>query len=463
MDHVVMISDIAWIPRGVAKEIPDKIKLTNAELKELIQGDVPETTDNDDDSENEKMEEDEDEKPTEGLRGSQPEEVASDQEETIDDKYLKNFDEVDKQEGMKGIAVFADNKDDPYVTNHDNSDDEEEEKDDFVIRPTDNLLAVAKIDKNEYTLEVHVYNEETGDFYCHHDYILEAPPLCIEPIFYDPGNEETSGKGNLVAVGTMDSEIHIWDLDIVNSCSPFLTLGKKPKTKKRSKRDGSAQGHKDAVISLAWNKLMEHVMASGGADKQIVLWDLDECKPAQSISKRNGEVQTIAWHPVESTFLLAGTMKGTVEVIDCREEAGSASAQWSFETQIEKVTWNHFNPFTCFVAGDDGILRYLDMRKPGEVIWEEKAHDGSIGGLVLSTKIRGLLNSFGHDGIMNTYKLHDDGNIEKVHFTALNLGELHSASFNPDAGTIVAVGGSKEDLVRVLDLSKHEKIVESFQ
>uniref|UniRef100_A0A0K0D5R0 XPGN domain-containing protein n=1 Tax=Angiostrongylus cantonensis TaxID=6313 RepID=A0A0K0D5R0_ANGCA len=35
---VVMIADIAWIQRGVAKRNPDKIRLDNDQLKQLIEG-----------------------------------------------------------------------------------------------------------------------------------------------------------------------------------------------------------------------------------------------------------------------------------------------------------------------------------------------------------------------------------------------------------------------------------------
>lgn len=38
MDGAVMISDIAWIPRGIAKSIPDKVKLDDDQLKQLISG-----------------------------------------------------------------------------------------------------------------------------------------------------------------------------------------------------------------------------------------------------------------------------------------------------------------------------------------------------------------------------------------------------------------------------------------
>lgn len=50
---------------------------------------------------------------------------------------------------MRGIAVYASNRDDPYMTNHIDSDDE---KDEVEIQPTDNLVVTAKIDSVSLTV-----------------------------------------------------------------------------------------------------------------------------------------------------------------------------------------------------------------------------------------------------------------------------------------------------------------------
>lgn len=38
MDSIALVSDIVWIKRGVAKHVPEKVKLNPEELRELIQG-----------------------------------------------------------------------------------------------------------------------------------------------------------------------------------------------------------------------------------------------------------------------------------------------------------------------------------------------------------------------------------------------------------------------------------------
>ena len=45
---------------------------------------------------------------------------------------------------MKGLAYYASPMDDPYITRNTDTDDELEQ-DDFQIKPTDNLVAVAKV------------------------------------------------------------------------------------------------------------------------------------------------------------------------------------------------------------------------------------------------------------------------------------------------------------------------------
>lgn len=59
----------------------------------------------------------------------------------------------------------------------------------MTILPTDNVLLAAKSDEDQRylivfffifsSLEVHVYDEESGNFYLHHDILLGAYPLSL--------------------------------------------------------------------------------------------------------------------------------------------------------------------------------------------------------------------------------------------------------------------------------------------
>ena len=51
----------------------------------------------------------------------------------------------------------------------------------------------------------------------------------------------------------MDPVVQVWDLDLVDGLEPVFTLGSKGSKKKKVAR----VGHKEAVLSLAWNHHVE--------------------------------------------------------------------------------------------------------------------------------------------------------------------------------------------------------------
>lgn len=96
--------------------------------------------------------------------------------------------------------------------------------------------------------------------------------------------------------------IQVWDLDIINCIEPAFKLGKTGSVKKNKPR----VGHKDAVLSLAWNKTYEHILASGSVDKTILLWDLENQTPSTTIKSFSDKIQCLQWHKLEAQTLLAG-------------------------------------------------------------------------------------------------------------------------------------------------------------
>ena len=86
------------------------------------------------------------------------------------------------------------------------------------------MVLVGRADDEYSVVEVHIFNEATQDEYCHHEVMLTAHPLCIELVRLD--------ELSLIAVGTMEPEIELWDLDLVDSVEPCVVLGaKKEKSK----------------------------------------------------------------------------------------------------------------------------------------------------------------------------------------------------------------------------------------
>ncbi len=113
-----------------------------------------------------------------------------------------------------------------------------------------------------------------------------------------------------MAIGTLNPWIEIWDLDIVESLEPEFILGSQKKIKKSKKetlgkKSNKSSGHRDAVLDLSWNTLNKSVLASGSADKSIVLWDLQHLKQATKIKNHTEKVQSIKFHPCDVINLLS--------------------------------------------------------------------------------------------------------------------------------------------------------------
>lgn len=43
------------------------------------------------------------------------------------------------------------------------------------------------------------------------------------------------------------------------------------------------------------------------------------------------------------------------------------------------------------------------------------------------------------------------------------MGDLHTLKFSPDSGSVLIVGGEKEEMVRIYDIQKFEKVCEAFR
>merc|ERR1712135_269016 len=146
-----------------------------------------------------------------------PKEANMNEDEKIDAEYgLNDYDNDDDDVlmGMENLTVFADENQDPYVTEA--NDDDSEEEGDFNLLPTDNLIAVGHV--------------EEAHFYVHHESFLPALPLCMEWLDFNPGESEA---GNYLAVGTMSPIIDIWDVDMVGALEPEFSLGRKKSKKKK--------------------------------------------------------------------------------------------------------------------------------------------------------------------------------------------------------------------------------------
>jgi len=458
-DRVNFIPCLAWVQRGVAKSNPDKVELSPEELAAIIEKtggaleDMKmEEEDEDDDAETDDENEEKENKGSPPAQQDKAGEQVSPEDDDINKKFdLDNYDDEDNAgegESIGDLVSFANPRDDPYYDKEEANQDDDDASDteDFKIRPTDNLIVVGHIEGDAALLEVYVYNDVEDALYVHHDVLLPSFPMAIEWMGLERGDEDGNRRSNLAAVGTMGPVIDIWDLDLVNSLEPEFSLGQKASKKKKIK----GYGHKDAVLSLAWNRNAEHVLASGSVDKTVLIWDLHTAKVASTLTAHQDMIQALQWHPFEAQNLLTGSTDKFVRLFDCSSE--NTFKQWKASGEVEKVLWNHFDPFSFMVATDSGIVQMFDARQDDKAVWTLNAHSEGVNGLVLSTQCPGCLVTASSDKTMKVWDI-ADGKPTCIHEQNMKLGMIHCMSGCPDAPFVTVMGGDKSsDNIKVFDV-----------
>merc|ERR1740131_667133 len=218
--------------------------------------------------------------PSDNSKEKSEEDIAA--EYGLDD-YDEEEDGSNNMLGLGDLTSFSDPSEDPYLSTMDREigEDDQEDLEDFQIRGTDNLIVCGHVEGDSSSLEIYVYNDVEDALYVHHDILLPSFPLALEWLSFDP---ESDTRGNLVAVGSMQPVIEVWDLDLVDCLEPAFKLGRKGKKKKGI----PGVGHTEAVLALSWNSQCEHVLASGGADHKALLWDLNNQTVVTNLGRGEG-------------------------------------------------------------------------------------------------------------------------------------------------------------------------------
>ncbi|PHH70038.1 hypothetical protein CDD80_6277 [Ophiocordyceps camponoti-rufipedis] len=483
-----IITTAQWVPRGFAAPFPKKYTLDEAEfdrIASLAQLQL------DDAREDLKAAEIVDE----GVKEDSPQADAHSRTSKDDDlkEYdLEHYDDDDDEKeanekgqtmgmfgNVKSLAYYESNEDDPYITLQGDDDDDDDDRQDLQIMATDNLILSAKVEDELAQLEVYVFEDEGDNLYVHHDLMLPAIPLCLEwldmPVGSRKGTVEAA-RGSYVAVGTMDPDIEIWDLDTIDSMYPDAILGqgdstdkdkKKLKKKKKKSKRANDEYHVDAVLSLAANRSHRNLLASASADQTVKLWDVNTVKCAQSYSYHTDKVCSLAWSATEATVLLSGSYDRTVVAADMRAP-GAKVPRWGVESDVENVRWDPHDGNMFFVSTDKGAVHYHDVRQaPRNVeatksVWTLQAHDESVSSLDVNAVIPGFMATGSTDRTVKLWNVTATGP-SMVVSRNLDVGKVFAATFAPDAAVAfrLAVAGSSGSM-HVWDTSTNAAVRKVF-
>lgn len=465
-----MISGSVWIRRGAAASQPELFEMTNEQYADIM---------------NRSKFEIEDAK--ESLRQAEkaskhkPKKAASQVEDVEDDLAQFNLatysdedscvEDQDILEAISAVDELALGGDDPYAKDTAAFEEpDEEDLDDLHIRPGDNLLAACRTEDDISYLEVYVYEEADDNLYVHHDIMLPAFPLCVEWIGA-PLVSGQSSHGNFAAVGTLDPQIEIWNLDVLEIPFPSVILGSQDPTgrKKKTKKTSSSsklssmvnsEMHTEAVMSLSWNKLHSSLLLSGSADTTVKLWDLHQAKALRSYNHHSDKVQTLQWNTAEASVLASAGYDRKCLSFDCRTAESVLS--WTIPADPECLRWNPHMPQCFAVSDEEGGVYYFDTRKGSDSapIFTLAAHPKAVTSIDWNPALPDCLLTASADKTLKLWNTRNE--LTCVASREAGIGKIFTGSFCHDSPNLVGVAGSK-GVLSVLNMLVDTTIVDGFR
>ncbi|XP_046772083.1 protein transport protein Sec31A isoform X12 [Gallus gallus] len=163
---------------------------------------------------------------------------------------------------------------------------------------------------------------------------------------------------NLVASGANESEIYIWDLN--NFATPMT-----PGAKTQPLED---------ISCIAWNRQVQHILASASPSGRATVWDLRKNEPIIKVSDHNNRMHCsgLAWHPDVATQMVLASEDDRLPVIqmwDLRFTSSPLRVLESHTRGILAIAWSMADSELLLSCGKDAKI-LCSNPNTGEVLYE---------------------------------------------------------------------------------------------
>lgn len=143
-----------------------------------------------------------------------------------------------------------------------------------------------------------------------------------------------------------------------------------------------------------------NVMASGGSNRSVILWDLRTRAQRKILGVHFGSVLSMDVRTdtnAATSFLAAGDATGTIFLYNLLDTSLASKALHPFDAQeVKALTFDKYapGPVLC-AASSKGMITSVDCENASP-IWSLKAHTGEISSLVQS-QVNGNIITVGED------------------------------------------------------------------
>ncbi|GAM22651.1 hypothetical protein SAMD00019534_058260 [Acytostelium subglobosum LB1] len=219
---------------------------------------------------------------------------------------------------------------------------------------------------------------------------------------------------NLIASGGSDSELFIWDLSNPSSPSAYT-----PGTKVANASD---------ITSISWNRKVQHIIATGCYNGTTVVWDLKAKKSIINFTDRNRKCKTrsLLWNPNEATSIVTASEDDDYPVIqtwDLRNNTAPLKTLEGHRRGIWGMSWCPSDSSLLLSTGKDNRTLCWNIDK-GEMLCEiESTGDASTWSFDVqwSPRIPAVFATSSFGGNINAYSM-QDVSARNVQASANSLG-----------------------------------------
>ncbi|MGH0141344.1 UNVERIFIED_CONTAM: hypothetical protein FKN15_073281 [Acipenser sinensis] len=260
-------------------------------------------------------------------------------------------------------------------------------------------------------------------------------------------------KSNLLASGANDSEIYIWDL---NNFSNPMTPGAK------------SQPLEDVSV-VAWNRQVQHILASAHPSGKAVVWDLRKNEPIIKISDHSNRMHCsgMLWHPEVATQLVLASEDDRLPVIqiwDLRFASSPLKILENHTRGILSISWSQADPELLLSSAKDNRILCWNPGT-GEVIYELPTSSQWCFDVQWCPRNPAILSAASFDGRISIYSVmggsldaQGQGHVDKViyelptssqwcfdvQWCPRNPAILSAASFDGRISIYSVMGGSRD-------------------
>uniref|UniRef100_A0A8C2KC72 Protein transport protein Sec31A n=1 Tax=Cyprinus carpio TaxID=7962 RepID=A0A8C2KC72_CYPCA len=226
-----------------------------------------------------------------------------------------------------------------------------------------------------------------------------------------------SSQTNLVASGGNESEIFIWDL---NNLSSPMTPG--PKTQPL-----------EDISCVAWNKQVQHILASASPSGKASVWDLRKNDLIIKVSDHSNRMHCsgLAWNPEVATQLVLASEDDRMPVIqmwDLRFATSPLKVLESHTRGVLAIAWSEADPELLLSCGKDNRILCWNPNT-AEVLYELPTSTQWCFDIQWCPRNPAVLSAAAFDGHISIYSIMGGSN---DHATTLQAEQLSSSFGNMD-------------------------------